>query len=185
MEDDDFKIDVPRIIFLKGVFLRKTTNVDDKFYNDLTAAITRSENITYQRIPRRFYSKDTWIQSTNIHCWECDNQCKGIPVPIPTNMQYVKNNPTFDVLGICCDFPCVALHIRTHFYTTRWEKLEFLNKLFYIFYGVLVDDIPSGPERLKQERFGGPLSAAEFQMKIKNIMDGLLHRETETIEYEL
>lgn len=177
---DDFDYEEPKVIFLQGVFSRDNKTVDDAFYDNLTASIAKSEVIVYNKIPRKFYNIETWIRTTNIHCCTCDRKIESRPTPICVNLKILGDIKTFDVLRLCCSFPCYAEFIeREAPFDTRWEMREHMFTVFEIFHNKQVSHIPCGPSRLEQARLGGNLSDAEYQKKIDDITECLLMDDTE------
>jgi hypothetical protein len=175
---DDFDVDEgPKILFLRGVFVPKKRSIDDVFYQELSAG-SKTETIVYNKCPRQFYSLETWPQTTNLHCLQCDNQIKGVPKPIPISMQIVGKQKTFKVEGVTCEFPCMARLINKLPSKHRWQRHQLMLILFQIFYSKSVTDVPESPDIMEQSRFGiGPLSENAFRQKNKAIVDGLLNED--------
>jgi hypothetical protein len=173
----------PNILFLKGVYFRNCPDVSDMFDDRLTemAAFdpehpvdTISAPITYDKIPHLFYSIDTWIKSTNLKCWGCECPFRWMPFFTPTSItssgtmpdEYMPIKP----IGNFCSIPCMGDWVNVHIpKEKRWEKLEQIKLLYKIMAGTKLDTIPKGVDKTSMVHFGGSLTIAEYQARIKLI----------------
>ena len=61
-----------KILFIKGVFLKNCTRIDEIFEEQITEHLNYQEEIVYQSVPTSFNGLDSWVQKTNVRCWYCD-----------------------------------------------------------------------------------------------------------------
>jgi hypothetical protein len=172
MTDDGFDTDTPLILHLRGVFRSKN---DDDLKFEGYEATTAKQGITYTRFPRKFCGLKTWIENTEIHCFNCTNKFNDRPIPITNSYRKTSNGcGEFNVKGIACSFPCAKKYINKSPKNERWELDEMLRIMFYIFYSKTVSDIPEAYDMYEQEKFGGTKSDSDFKARNKHILDTLL-----------
>lgn len=172
--DMDFEFEEEQILFLRGVFVKDLNRrMDDDYYDSLTVDTNTTETITYNKFPRRFYNLETWIKTSNLECVNCSNKILH-PIPIPSNMKYSGKQKIFDIERIACSFPCAMKYLNNSMYNNRWERVQALLYLFYIFHGVKVTNIPESKDRLEQIRYGGVISADEFIKTNNEIVEKLI-----------
>jgi hypothetical protein len=172
MSENDFDIDDPQILFLRGVF-RPTK--DESYNKDEEYAPVQKASITYTRFPRKFCGLGTWIVNTSIHCFGCSNRFDTRPIPITNNYRKAATNAgEFDVKGIACSFPCAQKYINKMPKNEKWELEEMLRVVFYIFHKKRVTNIPEAYDMYEQECFGGTISESDFKARNKHILDSLL-----------
>ena len=186
IEADDFDIEQPKILFLRGAFLRDSSKVDDAFYDSLENKSELIKNkpthITYNKFPRRFFDRDTWVQKTNVLCWNCSNEITKVPIPVPNNNQLVGKNETFGVDAICCSFPCASLYISDHC-NNKWERHQMLIKLLKIMHPENkisdIKSIPHAPSRFELEQYGnGHMTKDEYNEHNNMLMEALICGES-------
>lgn len=148
---------VPKILWLKGVYLKDLVTMDHLFNaistessvndkisqnsildilhsssNGLSDTNNEIEYIKYDKIPKVFKTLDEWPRKTNIKCLNCTLDIPGIPIPVPKNAEYTRNaDYIFDIDAICCSFPCAARLIteKSNIKSLRWSKLHTLKLL--------------------------------------------------------
>jgi hypothetical protein len=167
----------PNILFLRGCFADDCTTIEDMFdQRIISASLQQTEGIDvkcieYDKHPTRFINIESWIKKTNLKCWYCDCNFHNVPVFIP---QEVKRSDSPDtnygemrVHGNFCSFNCAAAHINIEFRKCKWEKLEMLKILYYVFTGTQVTNIPPSPLKTNMIQYGGDLSICEYTDSIK------------------
>lgn len=145
------------ILFLYGVFKKDCINVEESLENRLMSPIDETEfTIHYDKIPDKFTTLLDWITSTNLLCWHCDAQFDTIPIFIPEYMTELSDGCIImKVKGNFCSFPCASGYNKIYASGERkWEKDMLLNKLYHIFYGKDIDEIPSAPSKTYMEQYG-------------------------------
>lgn len=163
------------ILFLRGVFVKDMdTKMEDAYYDSLTVTTNNTEIITYNKFPRRFFNLDTWIKKSNLLCVTCSNKIRGVPVPIPSNMKFSGKHKVFDVERIACGFPCGIRYLNKSTYNNRWDRIQQLFQLFYIFHGVHVKNIPESKDRLDQIQYGGVIPIIEYNQNNEEIVEKLI-----------
>ena len=45
-----------------------------------------------------------YAKSTKVCCWHCTEPFEGVPATVP--IRYVKNQQTWEVVGVFCSWPC-------------------------------------------------------------------------------
>lgn len=145
------------ILFLRGVFGGDCIDVEDRIENKIMLDMEDTVLcVQYDTIPDKFISLVDWKQSTSLLCWQCDAQFDGIPVFIPEYMTQLSDGKiTMKVRGNFCSFPCASGYNKIHTGGLRkWERNELLKKLYKIFYGKSIDDIPSSPPKTYMIQYG-------------------------------
>ncbi len=189
--------DIPKTLFLRGVFLKDTIN-DDMIEQKMLENIDYESNpkIQYEiknainifcngdsnkkKPPQVFTSLDTWIVDTELLCWNCHLEFGARPVFIPTviepNMirledRYIKSW-NIGVHGIFCGFGCAHSYIENGGGTIS-EKINNLNNLQHL-YGIFYDEkLPNYskyPSVYSMAKYGGDLSTDEF-IKLKQTFE--------------
>ena len=174
------------LIFLKGVYKRDFENevyddkeiiVEDICHYESSDSLdvimledfnkTESKNIEIikeQKIPMYFTGVDTWLEKTNIRCWNCFGPCPDIPLFIPKNMtkQILTKFPpteveTIEVLGIFCTLPCVRSGIESGKYhnINKYDSIWLSEYVYKLLYKKIVKYIPLAYNPYKKKCFVG------------------------------
>lgn len=164
---DDF--DTPKIIFLKGVFVKDlTTTVQDMFYDTLNESIVIAETIKYDKFPRKFINLENWPKTLNILCYNCDLTYDTLPIPVGENMKLYGTEPHFDVNEVCCCFNC-AMSLVSKSTHKKWEKEQNLITLYQIMKGKPPKVIEEAPSRYKMKKYGGEWTEEFYKETLKDL----------------
>ena len=164
---------IPKILFIKGVFLKDCMPIDDIFEQRLMDQLEVEETVvSYNRLPSTFNDFDSWPKQTNIKCWNCDLAFAGVPVFVPRGID-VLSETKYDIgrEGCFCSFHCAEDHIELHNkkicdVINRREMLLFLYKVFT---GKVVKEILRAPSKYIMKHYGGSVEPTEYQMKIREL----------------
>lgn len=186
------KTNIPKILFIKGVFKRDCIN-DDIFDKKILENSTYEENITdvnkhtneceythYEKLPHIFESFETWKKKTNLLCWNCALKFDTVPVFVPKAIEPIslKNKQerelcleqkfSISVHGVFCSFICARQYIESKNYSIveRTETLNKLKLLHKFFYKTKMKEYPQYPTPHQMKQFGGDLSIEEFKTQI-------------------
>lgn len=167
--------DQPNIMFLSGCFLQDCNTIEDMFDERLVNQSSNEnmyniEKIVYGCIPKTFETVDKWLEKTNIKCWSCDCVFYSRPVTSPYTLHKEDNNIKMDTEGIFCSWSCASYYINLHFKgTEKWERHEFLKKLYNIFTGKTIDYIEPSPPKTIMVQYGGKKTQKEYMDIIKSL----------------
>lgn len=113
----------------------------------------------------RFKDKNIWPRKTDIACWHCTYEFDTTPCSIPYKVQsipYKKNNKEYLVYGSFCSFNCAKAYLLITYTNEKWEKLSYLNQLYFNIYNEYID-IHSAPPKEVLIKYGGQLTIDEFR----------------------
>jgi len=100
------------ILFLPRIKESDFISIEDLFENKIQLGIDGNELkecYKYDKIPKKFYSVETWIEKTNLKCWCCTRNFSGRPWFIPSYVSVDENNKEcVDVKGNFCSSNCAA-----------------------------------------------------------------------------
>lgn len=100
---------VPKILFIKGIFKKDCTSDDifekkilensNTIENEMVIvsgnALTNTQSFTnfinYQKLPNIFHDIASWEKKTNLLCWNCTLQFQSVPVFIPRVIEPVTS----------------------------------------------------------------------------------------------
>ena len=174
--------DQPNILFLRGCFIGDCNSIEDMFDEQLVnqsmpeCELYQISDTLYDEIPKRFISKEKWINNTNLKCWSCDCNFHNVPVFVPASLERSDNVEqlcgSMDVMGNFCSWNCAAQYINLHFTgSEKWEKHELLKLLHKIFTGSSIDEIvPSLPKTLMKQ-YGGKKTSQEYRETLMTLND--------------
>jgi hypothetical protein len=174
--------DQPNILFLRGCFIGDCNSIEDMFDEQLVnqsmpeCEIYQISDTVYDEIPKRFTSKEKWINKTNIKCWSCDCNFHNVPVFVPTSLErsdsVVQTYGSMDVLGNFCSCNCAAQYINLHFTgSEKWEKHELLKLLHKMFTGSTIDYIVPSPPKTLMKQYGGKKTQQEYREILMKLND--------------
>lgn len=175
-------LDNPNILFLHRIFKRDCicieNELEDKLLEDIDKSETNIEANNYDTIPDKFTTLNEWKKKTELLCWACDVKFNTVPVFVPEYLiETSPGNILMKVLGNFCDFPCASQYNNT--YTTgrrKWERQQLLLKLYKIFYGDEISEIPPSPSKIKMVQYGGFLTREQYDDVIALSMEQ--HKKT-------
>jgi hypothetical protein len=154
------------IIILKGIYPKD-------FNQNLTiiGKITHDQ-ISYTDIPKRFISKETWPEYTNLKCWGCDEIPQSYPKFIPVNPVIKDNMDTCDVLGNFCEWNCAVRYVTKEFSKEQlWDTLQYVCLFESKFSNSKKEKIlPSPPKTILKEYCGSSgITRKQFKERIQTI----------------
>jgi len=166
---------VSKIIFIKNVFKSDCTNMDDlmekKIMQTTDETIKMTNVNTYEKLPLTFTSIKTWIQSTNILCWNCDRVFSGVPVFIPKTIEPHNDKLIMSVYGCFCSFNCQIAYINLYCKSIhdRINKESMCKMLFKEFYGFEPKEIIPSPSKYCMIQYGGDMTSRQYHLQIRKL----------------
>ena len=138
---------IPKILFIKGVF-KKDCIQDDIFEKKIlenidigSKPIIEDEmvmipNEQYHKIPNTFTNLKSWVDKTNLLCWNCNLSFNSIPIFIPNVIEpdLSKNGErslSLGVYGVFCNFNCAYQFILNNNIDII-QQTEYINNLDYL-----------------------------------------------------
>lgn len=184
---------VPKILFLRDVYVRDLQTVDqmfenkimeelkdnlkfsnDLFNNDLQQSSTYTKPIKeYIKNPTTFETVNTWILSTNLLCWYCNNKFADKPKFIPKVIEPNLNGKLSIVVeGNFCRWGCCMAYINEKYpkLIENTEKRTQINYLYYIWNGCYPKIIESAPNKYLQKPYGGDLTVEEYYKRYDQLL---------------
>jgi hypothetical protein len=167
---------VPRALFLKGVFKKKSYENTNEF-----SKLIASEAKKFDKIPPFFTSIEEWPTRTNLSCWSCTLRIVGRPLPIPKaidpnyspdNAKIKGKNILVTVDGISCSYCCGLEYIRNQTPGDYADKQNIENMFRYVYYlltGTHVVHSHIGPGKKQLLQYGGEKTDDELRKKILEI----------------
>ena len=154
----------PNILFLRSLTI-------DELKLALAETTERDEARTgcpFTALPERFRDIDSWPRTTTLKCWQCDCNFNSIPYFIPTDMYRDRDGETvMDVYGVFCTANCAQLHINVYFKgdSTRFDKEQWLKRLYKVFTGKSVDKIVPAPSKTCMQQYRGETGISHRQFR--------------------
>lgn len=138
------------------------------------------ECFMHDKIPKYFYDKESWVQSTSLKCWSCDLRFATFPLFIPLGLQkIVKGNKEVQairVYGNFCSTNCASYYIRFikddkigYEQNQIWERLELLKLIHFKFYGKKINEISPSPSKTCMTQYGGNKTAEQYYKLISEL----------------
>jgi hypothetical protein len=165
---------IPKILFLRDVYKRDLQTIDIIFENKILEELKNDYNLSnefykiedeYKKNPSIFKSIDTWISSTNILCWYCNNKFFDKPKFIPKVIEPNLNGKlSISVEGNFCRWGCCIAYINEK-YPKIIENTEKRMQLYYLYNlwnGTYPKIIEPAPNKYLQKPYGGDLSSEEY-----------------------
>lgn len=161
---------VPKLLFVKGVFLKDCIPIDDIFEQQLIESLDVEEFVTsYKSLPSIFNNLDTWQKTTNLKCWSCDLGFNTVPVFIPKGIDSLpKGNYNITTYGCFCSFNCAAAYNNLHNVKIckNINVRDMLLFLYRVFEQKTPREILPSPSKYVMKHYGGTVDILEFQKKI-------------------
>jgi hypothetical protein len=166
---------VPKILFIKGVFIKDCIQIDDLFEQQIIEQLNQDEDdiIIYNKIPSTFTCMNTWPTKTNIKCWTCDLNFDGVPVFIP---KLIEPSPTdsgysMGVLGCFCGFTCAMTHnnLFNGKLCQNIKSRDMLMFLYNIFLNHHVKEIYESPSKYMMKQYGGDVDPISYKKLISKL----------------
>jgi hypothetical protein len=119
---------------------------------------------TYDQIPERFMTLADWPQKTNLRCWNSNFRFDCVPKFVPTSMiEDEDGNIVFGVKGNFMSFRDAASYIETKTAPEqRAAQRAWLARVYLIFTGVKVSQVPPAPDITKTREYGGAMEPEEY-----------------------
>lgn len=189
-------MDVPQILFLKGVFLENTLTLGDIFSEKKPVI---EKKIYYDRIPSTYSNISDWPNTVNLLCCQCTLPIKRTPVPLPKNIEPCKlGGVIFDIeKKVCCSFCCAARVITETISNTRDRRnriamLKMIRKDFYLSGYPSMNrqnsvqitvkiDIPLAPRGNNLTKFGGDIEVTDYEKKILELEKTSIQKKDESL----
>ena len=108
---------IPKILFLRGVFIKDCIPLDDIFERQLIEQLNiENPIVTYNDFPSIFTNLNSWIKKTNLKCWYCDLNFDNMPVFIPKVIEHSGLNTDYNIssYGCFCSFCCATEYTNLH-----------------------------------------------------------------------
>ena len=172
MNVKDYKI--PKILFIKGVFLKDCILIDDIFEKQIMDQL-KIENpiITYNNLPSIFNNLDLWIKKTNIKCWYCDLNFDTVPIFIPKIIETTGLNNDYKIItsGCFCSFCCAMSYNNLYFpkICDNINNKEMLKFLYKIFNNCKIKEILQAPSKYIMHQYGGDTDLFGYKNKLNEI----------------
>jgi hypothetical protein len=164
---------VPKILFIRGIFLKDCIHIDDIFEQQLIDRLDEEEIkvMKFDKIPTVFTSLDTWLKKVNIRCWFCDLNFETIPVFIPKLIEPASSGYTIGTEGCFCTFSCAMAYINLYYpkIYDNVRKHDMLKFLYKMFHDSKVREILASPSRHEMFQYGGSLEIHQYRTKIMEI----------------
>jgi hypothetical protein len=163
----------PKILFLKGVYIKDCIPVDDIFEQRIIEQLA-SDNpvIYYKELPSFFTGLSKWINKTNLKCWYCDLNFDNPPVFIPRVIEKGgADDYSISVHGCFCTFCCAASHIDLYYQKicNNIEAMEMLKFLYKLFTGKAVKEILRAPSKFLRTSYGGEWDDCKYRAQLNQI----------------
>lgn len=171
MDIVEFK--TPKVLFIKGVFIKDCVPVDDLFDEQIMdqARDDPIEINSFTPLPTLFTGLDEWPDKTNLRCYYCDRVTDNTPVFVPKTIEPSKNGYIMATEGSFCTFNC-AVHYIDFYYPKIHDNLNkknMLKLLYKVFYGKTVTEILKSPSKYDMVCYGGNLTQKEYEKLIPKI----------------
>jgi hypothetical protein len=160
--------ELSNILFLKGVRLIDCEAIEDAFEARLMQRQEEPEYYKYDKIPPKFTTIAAWPRRTNLKCWWCDRTFSTVPLFMPVRVAKYVEHAEYTTHGNFDKWQCVAAYMERHFLRKMDydDATKILMKLYKIFTGATVDNIPPAPPRTNMEEYGGNMTVAEWEATI-------------------
>jgi hypothetical protein len=170
---------VPKIFFIKGVFIKDCFPIDDIFEQQIIDQLRVDQPvITYVPTPSTFKGMSSWVKKTSVRCWYCDLSFDNAPVFIPRNIEYdgVAKDHRISTFGCFCSFSCAITfnNLYNQQVCTNSGVKEMLLFLYEIFHAKKINFIPQAPNKYLMVTYGGHLEPMEYRQMINNLSADLL-----------
>ena len=172
--------DQPNVLFLRRCFLKDCETIEDMFDERLINQTTSEDilykniQIIYNEIPPVFNDIETWIKTTNLKCWFCDNCFSTTPIFIPETIitSIVNDNKKYDIgaIGNFCSFNCASAYIDLYYITNKkTEKHNMLKLLYKLMTGDNVYEIIPSPTKTLMQQYGGKYTVSDYNSIVSSL----------------
>lgn len=166
---------IPKVLFIKGVFLKDCVPIDDLFDEQIMGQITDDpiEINTYTPLPSIFYTLKQWPKKTNLKCFYCDRKFDTLPIFVPKTIEPSKDGYTMATEGCFCTFNCGVSYINLMYSKIHdnLNKKNMLKLLYKVFTGKTTTEIPCSPSKYEMIHYGGTMNNQEYGKNIPKIND--------------
>lgn len=124
----DQPIKKANVLTLRGVYPKDFAPIDSIF-GKATADSDKAKiepTVVYTELPKKFLGTDSWLQFSNLKCWECDQLPISYPKFIPMNPEKDKNgNDICETHGHFCEWNCAVRYVTKEFpREQQWDAIE-------------------------------------------------------------
>lgn len=139
---------------------------------DFTENIFNLDKVTIP-ICKYFTTLDTWTETTNIKCWNCNLYFKTRPVFIPVTVEEISIGLfRYKTCGNFCCFSCAKSYLfKNYDIPDRDIIYDNLLKLYEIFNGKKIMSIIDAPDKSLMKVFGGTLTEIEYRDLLEKKFD--------------
>lgn len=163
---DIVELHTPKVLFIKGVFIKDCTTIDDLFDEQIMDQVHDDpvEINIYTPLPTIFYSMKLWPAKTNLRCFYCDMNFEDVPKFAPKTIEPSKEGYTMTTEGCFCTFNCVVSFIDLYYpkIHDNLNKKNMLKLLHKVFTGNAVTEIKKSPSKYNMIQYGGMWTHQEF-----------------------
>jgi hypothetical protein len=157
--DDYIAVKRPNFLFLKDISVKDYESIEDKYDKKISQYMDET-NITY-------------LDDTNLHCWNCSLMFDYNPIFIPTHIKETQNGELeFGIKGNMCTFNCamqIILDQTNDGSPERWKYINNLKLLYFIKRGVHIHDIKPAPSKNNLIIYGGTWTPDILYEEIKKL----------------
>jgi hypothetical protein len=165
---------IPKILFLKGVFIKDCIPLDDIFERQIIERLNIDNPITiYNDFPSIFTNLTSWIKKTNLKCWYCDLNFDDMPVFIPKIIEHSGINTDYNIstYGCFCSFCCVTAYTNLYYQKIcdNIKIKEMTRFLYRIFKGSAIKEILQSPSKFTMTQYGGDIDTSKYKDSINKL----------------
>jgi len=172
---DIIEFAVPKVLFIKGVFIKDCIPIDDLFDEQIMDQLEEDsiEINTYNALPSMFYNMKQWPTKTNLRCFYCDRNFDTIPKFVPKTIEPSKDGYTMATEGCFCTFNCGASYINLIYpkIHDKLNKKNMLKLLYKVFTGKTTTEIQCSPSKYGMIHYGGDINNQDYGKSISKIED--------------
>ena len=175
---------IPKILFLRGVFIKDCIPLDDIFEQQIIEKLNLDEpTFLYDTFPSVFTNLKSWITNTNLKCWYCDLSFDSRPVFIPKVIEHsgFTEDINISTYGCFCSFCCTVSYTNLYYpkICTNIKVNEMLRFLYRVFNGHSIKEILPAPSKYIMKQYGGDTNLHTY----KNMINAIKTEMTE-LEYD-
>jgi len=145
-----------KVILREGKYVEVKKNIIH-FNNEPKEKINIS-SYKNQTIGKKVRKRNNWARTTDIACWHCTYNFENTPCSIP----FEKKKKEYTVYGCFCSFNCAKAYLVMFDSNNKWEKMQYLNQLYYDIHGEYINIQQAHPKEVL-EKYGGTLTIYDFR----------------------
>lgn len=152
------------ILILPHISESDFTPIDDIFEDKFKENIIYNEHssiatsVVYKALPSKFKNIEDWPKTTNLHCWECDNQFKTMPLFIINSItkDELDGREVFDVLGCFHSWRCMYSYILRNYSSQQLDdKTRYMQYLYKVLNLVKMPLIQPADKKTIMKKYSG------------------------------